>query len=65
MKEMGSTRLVRMVGAVAGVVSLLTAGGLTTADAADSGPLGAGTRLCYRLAELMATQPNGGNSNAR
>jgi leucyl aminopeptidase len=28
------------------------------------GPLGAGTRLCYRLAELMAAQSNGGDSNA-
>jgi len=28
------------------------------------GPLGAGTRLCYRLAELMAAQFNGGDSNA-
>ncbi len=28
------------------------------------GPLGAGTRLCYRLAELMAAQSNGGDSHA-
>ncbi len=27
------------------------------------GPLGAGTRLCYRLAELMAAQSNGGDAN--
>jgi leucyl aminopeptidase len=29
------------------------------------GPLGAGTRLCYRLAELMATQSQGGGPYAR
>ncbi|HEY8737748.1 MAG TPA: leucyl aminopeptidase family protein [Candidatus Dormibacteraeota bacterium] len=28
------------------------------------GPLGAGTRLCYRLAELMAAQPGGGDPHA-
>jgi len=28
------------------------------------GPLGAGTRLCYRLAELMAAQPQGGDADA-
>ncbi len=28
------------------------------------GPLGAGSRLCYRLAELMAGQPSGGAENA-
>ena len=28
------------------------------------GPLGAGTRLCYRLAELMAAQSNGSDSHA-
>lgn len=29
------------------------------------GPLGAGTRLCYRLAELMAAQSRGGATDAR
>jgi leucyl aminopeptidase len=29
------------------------------------GPLGAGTRLCYRLAELMAAQSTPGDDNAR
>src|SRR2546429_5218464 len=53
MKEMGSTRLVRMVSAVAGVVSLLTAGGLTTADASDSGPLGPGT-VTYDVSPAQA-----------
>ena len=43
MQEMGSARLFRMVGVIAGVVSLLTAGELTTAHAGDSGPLGPGT----------------------
>ena len=29
------------------------------------GPLGTGTRLCYRLAELMAGRPGGGDSGGR
>src|SRR5438105_7672022 len=43
MHERVFARLFRKVAVVAAVASLLTAGGLTTADAADSGPLGAGT----------------------
>src|SRR5438105_4401165 len=43
MHEMAFSRLFRKIGTVAGVVSLLTAGGLITADAGDSGPLGPGT----------------------
>ena len=53
MQEMGSARLFRMVGVIAGVVSLLTAGELTTAHAGDSGPLGPGT-VTYDAGPLPA-----------
>src|SRR5438445_12622335 len=42
MQEVGFARLIRTLGMTAGVVSLFTAAGFTTADAADPGPLGPG-----------------------
>jgi hypothetical protein len=53
MQEMGSARLFRKVCVIAGVVSLSTAGGLTAADAGDSGPLGPGT-ITYDVRPLPA-----------
>src|SRR2546430_17691561 len=53
MHEMGSARLFRKVGMIAGVVSLSTAGGLTTAYAGDSGPLGPGT-VTYDVSPAQA-----------
>src|SRR5436305_14388478 len=50
---MGFARPFRMAGVIAGVVSLVTAGGLTPAAAADSGSLGPGS-VTYDVSPAQA-----------